>query len=65
MTSTLTIRCSDGIGLITLNRPDVMNTLTGEMLGDLGAAYLQCDRDDAVKVIVVTGSGKAFVPGLI
>ena len=60
MASTLTIRCSDGIGLITLNRPDAMNTLTGEMLADLGAAYLQCARDDAVKVIVITGSGKAF-----
>ena len=63
MASTLTIRCSDGIGLITLNRPDAMNTLTGEMLADLGAAYLQCDRDDAVKVIVITGSGKAFCAG--
>tara|TARA_B100000767_G_scaffold273993_2_gene305731 strand:- start:3898 stop:4704 length:807 start_codon:yes stop_codon:yes gene_type:complete len=63
MASTVTTSCLNGIGLITLNRPEAMNTLTGEMLTDLGAAYLQCDRDDAVKVIVLTGSGKAFCAG--
>ena len=63
MTNTLTLECSEGIGLITLNRPDAMNTLTGVMLAELGSAFLQCDGDDAVKVIILTGSGNAFCAG--
>ena len=52
-----------GIALITLNRPDAHNALTGAMIQALGEAYRSCDRDDAVKVVVVTGSGDSFCAG--
>ncbi len=53
----------DGIGLITLNRPEALNTFTGPMIAGLGECYRQCDRDDAVRVVIVTGSGTAFCAG--
>ncbi len=54
----------DGVGLIRFNRPDALNVFTGAMMDDLGAAYRQFDEDDTVRVVVVTGSGKAFCAGM-
>jgi enoyl-CoA hydratase/carnithine racemase len=53
----------DGIGIITFNRPDAHNTLTSAMTDALGEAYQECDGNDEVKVVVVTGSGDAFCAG--
>jgi hypothetical protein len=39
--------------------PDQMNTFTSGMMEGLGHAYRQCDEDDAVKVVVVTGQPSA------
>jgi 2-(1,2-epoxy-1,2-dihydrophenyl)acetyl-CoA isomerase len=53
----------DGVGLIQLNRPEKMNaigTLTRKQLGD---AIKQAERDEAVRVVVLTGSGRAFCSG--
>ena len=63
MTDDIRLEVNDGIGLITLNRPDSLNTLTASMMDGLGAAYRECDKEDAVRVVVVTGSGKAFCAG--
>jgi 2-(1,2-epoxy-1,2-dihydrophenyl)acetyl-CoA isomerase len=52
-----------GVGWIRLNRPEKMNaigTLTRKQLGD---AIKQAERDDAVRVVVLTGSGRAFCSG--
>ncbi len=54
---------SDGVATITLNRPDQLNTING----DLSAALLQAfhdvrDRDD-IRVALLTGSGRAFCAG--
>lgn len=52
-----------GVGWIRLNRPDKMNaigTLTRKQLGD---AIKQAEKDDAVRVVVLTGSGRAFCSG--
>ena len=54
---------SQGIALITFNRPNAQNTLTGPMMTALGEAYQRCDADDAVKVVIVTGSGTSFCAG--
>lgn len=59
----LDLQIDDGIALITLNRPDHLNTLTGEMIKNLGAAYRYCDESDDVRVVVLTGSGSAFCAG--
>ena len=52
-----------GIALITLNRPEQLNTFNADMIDALGAALRECDRDDAIRVVVLTGSGKAFCAG--
>ncbi|QFU76740.1 crotonase [Halioglobus maricola] len=63
MNDELLLQINDGIGLITLNRPEAHNTLTSGVIEGLGAAYKQCDEDDAVRVVVVTGAGRSFCAG--
>jgi enoyl-CoA hydratase/carnithine racemase len=48
---------------VTLNRPDRMNAFTGRMCDELIAAFDQADADDDVKVVIVTGAGRAFCAG--
>lgn len=56
---------TDGaLGVITLNRPKVLNALNNELLAEVSAALMQFENDDAVRAIIVTGSGeKAFAAG--
>ena len=54
---------ADGVALITLNRPDKLNACSGSMLSQLSNLYRRCDEDDAVRAVVVTGSGRAFCTG--
>lgn len=53
----------DGVATITLNRPEAMNAFSGEMGRLLEDAYRRCDEDDAVRAVVLTGSGRAFCAG--
>ena len=53
----------EGIALVTLNRPEKGNAHTIQMRQCLDRFFRQCDDDDAVRVIVVTGAGKAFCVG--
>jgi len=48
---------------ITLNRPDKMNAFTPRMFSELMDAFDRADADDAVRAIIVTGSGRAFCAG--
>lgn len=55
---------SDGVMTITLHRPDRMNAFTAEMMKELIAAFDMADGDDAVRAVIVTGSGdRAFCAG--
>lgn len=54
----------DGIFWITLNRPEAMNALTPEMLEELREAMISAEKDEEVRVVVVTGAGKAYCAGL-
>jgi enoyl-CoA hydratase/carnithine racemase len=60
---TLRYEVQDRILTITLNRPERMNAFTGRMCDELLAAFDQADADDGVKVVIVTGAGKAFCAG--
>jgi 2-(1,2-epoxy-1,2-dihydrophenyl)acetyl-CoA isomerase len=51
------------IGTVTLNRPDKLNAFTVEMVGELSDALGQLARAEAVRVIVLTGAGRAFCAG--
>lgn len=53
----------DGVGLITLNRPKVLNALNKETQDEIIAAAQAFDADEAIGAIVVTGSEKAFAAG--
>ena len=49
---------------LTLNRPEVMNAITGEMLQQLNEELKKADDDNDVRVLVITGAGKGFCSGL-
>jgi 2-(1,2-epoxy-1,2-dihydrophenyl)acetyl-CoA isomerase len=53
----------EGIGWIRLNRPEKMNAIGAVTRKQLGDAIKQAERDDAVRVVVLTGSGRAFSSG--
>ena len=63
MSRDLGVEVADGIAVLTLNRPEQRNAYTAEMGRLLGEAYRDCDADDAVRAIVVTGAGDAFCVG--
>ena len=60
---TLLYDVADGVGFITLNRPDKLNAWRGEMDRDVRAAMRIAAADDSVRVIVLTGAGKGFCAG--
>lgn len=54
----------DGVGWVTLNRPDVMNAFNGQMLDELSTIWRSMRGDDRVRVAVLTGAGdRAFCTG--
>jgi enoyl-CoA hydratase/carnithine racemase len=55
---------ADRIATITLNRPDRMNAMPPKMIGEIHDAMQEADRDDNVRVVIVTGAGKAFCSGM-
>jgi 2-(1,2-epoxy-1,2-dihydrophenyl)acetyl-CoA isomerase len=52
-----------GVALITFNQPERLNGMTHHMKRDLVETMLQAQMDDAVRVLVLTGSGRAFSAG--
>ncbi|NRP13124.1 putative enoyl-CoA hydratase echA8 [Aliiroseovarius sp. xm-m-379] len=57
------VEIEDHVSLIRLNRPDAMNALNLELLGELGEALAEAQENDKVRCIVITGSEKAFAAG--
>ena len=53
----------NGIVTVTLNRPDKLNALVGHMRRDLAEALEEAGSDPHVRVVVITGEGKAFCAG--
>lgn len=53
----------DGVATITLNRPERMNAFSERMLADWTAALEECQRDEGVKAVVLTGAGRGFCAG--
>ena len=63
MSTDVTVDVNDGVAVLTLNRPEHLNAYTAEMGRLLSQAYHECDGDDDVRAIVVTGAGRAFCAG--
>jgi 2-(1,2-epoxy-1,2-dihydrophenyl)acetyl-CoA isomerase len=53
----------EGVGTLTLNRPDKLNAFAGRMRQELAEALHELERDDDVRVIVITGAGRGFCAG--
>jgi enoyl-CoA hydratase/carnithine racemase len=61
---TVTVDIGDRLAVVTINRPDVRNALSRQVLADLRAALASLRTDDKVGVVAVTGAGgAAFVAG--
>jgi enoyl-CoA hydratase len=63
MTKQLDIEVADGVCRITFQRPESFNALNEEMARGLVEQLLAAEADDAVRVVVITGSGFAFSAG--
>jgi len=59
----ITLEIEGRVAVVTLNRPEQLNTWTDVMSSELSAAMYACDEDDNVRAIVVTGAGRAFCAG--
>ncbi len=57
------VEVADGIGTITLNRPDKLNAFAGRMRQEIAEAVRVMAEDAAARVIVITGAGRAFCAG--
>ena len=57
------IEVSDGVTVATMNRPERMNSLGGTLSKELRAAVDRASHDDDVRVLVLTGAGRAFCAG--
>jgi 2-(1,2-epoxy-1,2-dihydrophenyl)acetyl-CoA isomerase len=60
---TIILEKKDGVAIITLNRPASFNALNFEMGRELVEAIEKCTKNFQIKVLIVTGAGKAFCPG--
>jgi enoyl-CoA hydratase len=57
------VETQDGVGIITLNRPDALNALSNALIRDLVDALDACEHNEAIGAIVLTGNEKAFAAG--
>lgn len=53
----------EGVRTITLNRPASLNAMNGQLIEDVAAAFEQANEDEATRVIIFTGAGRAFCAG--
>ena len=59
----LTAEAEDGVAILTMNRPERRNALSGEMLAAIAITLLTCETDPEIGCIVLTGAGGAFCAG--
>ncbi|MFM1816112.1 MAG: putative enoyl-CoA hydratase [Pseudomonadota bacterium] len=60
---TIIAKTEGKVGVITLNRPDALNALNNQLIGELNEVVDAWERDDAIGCIIITGSEKAFAAG--
>ena len=60
---TVTYERRGPVGLLTLDRPDQLNAIDTRMVDEIGAALDEAEADDAVRVVVLAGAGRAFCAG--
>ena len=60
---TLIVENEDHVATITLNRPNSLNALNAELLGELSQAVREAEENEKIRCIILTGSAKAFAAG--
>lgn len=60
---TLIVEKVDRIARVFLNRPEAMNAINDELLQDLEKAFNELEKDDEIRVVIITGKGRAFSAG--
>jgi len=63
MSDTIRFEIDNAIATITLNRPERLNAFTWEMIDAWAEALVECQKNDAIAAVIVTGAGKAFCSG--
>lgn len=63
MYQTIRLEQQDGIAYLTICRPEVLNALNAEVLGEIEDVVIQLETAKEVKALIVTGEGRAFVAG--
>ena len=53
----------DGIALLKLNRPKVLNSLNAQLMDEVRSALAEISENDAARVLVLTGNGRGFCAG--
>ena len=56
-------KLADGVGLITLNRPDSLNAMGGRLIPMLAQYLKECEGERTVRCVAITGSGRGFCAG--
>lgn len=56
-------KAQEGVAVLTMNHPENLNALSGQTISDLLAVIDELEKDIRIRVVVITGSGKAFVAG--
>jgi 2-(1,2-epoxy-1,2-dihydrophenyl)acetyl-CoA isomerase len=59
----VTWKKSEGVGIVTLNRPEKLNAMNQQLLAEPGEILETAKNDEDVKVLVLTGTGKGFCAG--
>ncbi len=62
--STIGHDVTDGVLVVTLNRPDHLNAFTPTMADELEETFVEVNDDDSIRAVVVTGAGRAFCAGM-
>ncbi|CDO98754.1 unnamed protein product [Coffea canephora] len=57
-------RGKGGVGVVTINRPKSLNSLTRQMMKDLAKAFKSLDAEESVRVVILCGSGRSFCSGV-
>ncbi len=60
---TILFAAEGGVGTLTFNRPEKLNALNAEMLSEVAAALDQVGKNPEIRVLILTGQGRAFIAG--
>ncbi len=58
------VECKEHIGIITLNRPEQLNTFNKVLAIELNTALEELDKNDEIRVVIIKGAGRAFCAGI-